>query len=440
MKLNKKQTIALDYLEDDKTTEIYYGGAAGGGKSFLGDYWIAQQAAKYPGTRWMIGRAKLKTLKQTTLVTFWKICKLQGLREGIHYKYNQQMNEFKFRNGSDILLKDLFFYPSDPEFDELGSLEITGAFIDEINQVVEKAKNVTKTRIRHALDENNLIPKLLGTCNPAKNWVKKEAYHKWKTGKLEPFKQFIPAYVTDNPDISKHYVANLISTGDKATIERLLNGNWDYDDDPYLLMDYDSIIDLWSNYADYGKRYITADIARFGSDWFFGFVWDGWCIIDYFKMEKSDTQEVVDMIEHHRQKHSVQRSHVICDQDGVGGGVVDIGKYKGFQNNASPLAEPKAKKPNYASLADQCAFNMAGRVSRGEIKIECQLSKEVESRLIDEFQVIKEDAKRLETDRKRKIISKDDQKALLGGKSPDIWDAFKMRDYFELNSRKMRIA
>ena len=37
-------------------------------------------------------------------------------------------------------------------------------------------------------------------------------------------------------------------------------------------------------------------------------------------------------------------------------------------------------------------------------------------------------------------ITKDDIKALLGGKSPDIWDAFKMREYFELNLRKMRIA
>lgn len=30
MKLNIKQTLALDYLEDDLTTELLYGGAAGG--------------------------------------------------------------------------------------------------------------------------------------------------------------------------------------------------------------------------------------------------------------------------------------------------------------------------------------------------------------------------------------------------------------------------
>ena len=39
LKLNKKQTIALDYLEDSTTEEVLFGGAAGPGKSLLGCYW-----------------------------------------------------------------------------------------------------------------------------------------------------------------------------------------------------------------------------------------------------------------------------------------------------------------------------------------------------------------------------------------------------------------
>ena len=67
MKLSIKQTQALDFLEDKNTREVIYGGGAGGGKSYLGCYWILKNCYKYPGTRWLIGRSKGKTLKETTL-------------------------------------------------------------------------------------------------------------------------------------------------------------------------------------------------------------------------------------------------------------------------------------------------------------------------------------------------------------------------------------
>jgi hypothetical protein len=50
MKLNKKQTIALDYLEDNITEEVLFGGAAGPGKSLLGCYWQLKNRLKYPGS------------------------------------------------------------------------------------------------------------------------------------------------------------------------------------------------------------------------------------------------------------------------------------------------------------------------------------------------------------------------------------------------------
>lgn len=61
MILSVKQTIALDYLEDKTTNELFYGGAAGGGKTALGCYWQIKNRLKYPGTRGLIGRAKFKT-------------------------------------------------------------------------------------------------------------------------------------------------------------------------------------------------------------------------------------------------------------------------------------------------------------------------------------------------------------------------------------------
>lgn len=147
MKLNIKQTEALDFLEDDKTEEVLFGGAAGPGKSSLGCYWQIKRRLKYPGTRGFIGRAKFNTLLETTLKTFFEIAEKQGLKRGNHFDLTgswdkENKNCIIFKNGSLIFLRDLFQYPSDPEFDELGSLEITDAFIDECSQVVRKAKGI----------------------------------------------------------------------------------------------------------------------------------------------------------------------------------------------------------------------------------------------------------------------------------------------------------
>jgi len=148
MKLLPKQENAVYYLKDEETNELIYGGAAGGGKSALGCLWLIENCQKYPGSRWLMGRSKLKTLRETTLKTFFELATRLNITD--QYTYNASDYTIKWDNGSEIVLKDLFFYPSDPNFDSLGSLEITGAFIDECNQLVYKAWQIVKSRIiRH---------------------------------------------------------------------------------------------------------------------------------------------------------------------------------------------------------------------------------------------------------------------------------------------------
>jgi len=167
MKLLPKQENAVYYLKDNETRELIYGGAAGGGKSALGVLWLIECCQRYKGSRYLMGRAKLKTLKETTLATFFELSSKLEISD--QWEYKMQQGVISWENGSEIILKDLFYYPSDPNFDELGSLEITGAFIDECNQVVSKAWQIVKSRIRYKLDEFGLIPKMLGSCNPSKN-------------------------------------------------------------------------------------------------------------------------------------------------------------------------------------------------------------------------------------------------------------------------------
>ena len=266
MILNKKQTIAIDYLEDNQKKEGVFGGGAGGGKSVLGCYWQIKNRLKYSGTAGLIGRSKLKTLKETTLNSFYFVCLEQGLKAGIHYKTDNQLNHIHFYNGSIIFFKDLFYYPSDPNFDELGSLEITDAFIDECPQVIEKSWNIVMSRIRYKLDENNLIPKILGTCNPSKGWPYMNFYKPHKENKLSNEKFFVQSLAIENPFISRHYIDNL-NRLDPVSKERLLNGNWEYDDDPAVLIDYEKSVDMFVNeHVKEGLKYITCDAARLGDD------------------------------------------------------------------------------------------------------------------------------------------------------------------------------
>src|SRR3990167_3812314 len=124
-----------------------------------------------------MGRAKLKSLKESTLLTFFKVLKMFGLEQDIDWKYSPMEGVVRFlKTGSSVYLKDLYHYPADPEFDSLGSTEYTGAFIDEASEISEKAFNIVKSRIRYKLDEYGLIPKILLCSNPTKNFAYREFY------------------------------------------------------------------------------------------------------------------------------------------------------------------------------------------------------------------------------------------------------------------------
>ena len=429
MKLNLKQTKAIDFLEDNITTELLFGGAAGGGKSILGAYWLLKMALKYPDTRWLMGRAELKVLKETTLVSFFTVCQMQGIKSGVHYVYNQQSGQILFPNQSVIILKDLFLYPSDPNFDSLGSLEITGAFIDECNQLVEKAKNIVKSRIRYRLDENKLIPKILMTCNPAKNWVYTQFYKPNKEGVLQSDKQFIQALVTDNPNISKHYRENLLSL-DENSKQRLLYGNWEFDNDPSTLIEYDKIVDCFSNtFVSGGSKYISIDVARFGSDSTVIGLWDG-LRVELRQYKGKSVTEVAELVKQLQLDYKVLLSNVIADEDGVGGGVVDILRCKGFVNNSRPLPNPVTMKDeNFANLKSQCYYKLAEYINDSKIFINSVQNRDL---IIQELEQVKQ--YNMEKDGKKAVMPKDKVKEVIG-RSPDFSDTLMMRMYFELSPK-----
>jgi hypothetical protein len=424
MRLISKQENAVYYLKDNQTKEIIYGGAAGGGKSAIGILWLIEQCQNYPGTRWLMGRAKLKALKETTLNTFFEIT--SKLEISNQFNYNSQSGVITWNNKSEILLKDLFLYPADPNFDSLGSLEITGAFVDECNQISYKAWQILKSRIRYKLNEYNLIPKLLGTCNPSKNWVYNQFYLKDKNNTIDFDKKFIQALPKDNPHLPASYLESLLSL-DENSKQRLYYGNWEYDNDPAKLIDYEKIQNVFTNeFVEGGEMYISADIARFGSDKMVICVWSGFRVIDLITLNKSSIVEIAQLIRELANKYKVTMSKIIIDEDGVGGGVVDMLRgCKGFINNSKPLLVEN-QIVQYQNLKTQCYFKLAELIQGDQIYIKCQ-----EQTIIDditkELEMVKRD--KIDSDGKLRIISKETVKQSIG-RSPDYSDALMMRMYF----------
>lgn len=385
-----------------------------------------------------MGRAILKSLKESTLLTFFQIVSEWKIKD--HWKYNSIDGTLTYiPNGSQIYLKDLFLYPSDPEFDSLGSTEFTGAFIDECSQVSQKAKNIVSSRLRFKLEEFGLIPKLLLTSNPSKNFLYYEFYKPWREKTLPKYRDFIPALVQDNPYISAHYIENLKKL-DRVSKERLLYGNFEYDDDPTRIFEYDDICSIFNNLPQTGnEKFLSVDVARFGKDHTTICLWNGFHIKKIYDYAKTGVDEVVGYIKELCTLEGIPLSKVIIDEDGVGGGVVDFLKgAKGFVNNSSAIVHKRDERGqhkvlDYRNLKTQCYFKLAELVTKGKISCYGDVPEAIKERIIEDLEQIK----RKDPDKEGKVVlvSKEEMKEKLG-RSPDFGDAIMMRMFFEVHKQK----
>jgi len=427
----QKQHEAYEALNDPEIDEVYLGGGAGGGKS----WWLCESrlvnALRYPGYKSFIGREELKRLMQSTFVTWTKVCKFHNIPDGM-WKLNGQYNYIDFANGSRIDLLDLKFLPTDPLFERFGSLEYTDGAIEEAGEVHYMALDVLRSRVgRHMNKEFNIRPTLAITFNPKKNWLYTRIYKPFKDGTLSRSIRFIQSLYTDNPHTAESYGEQLSRITDEANRKRLKDGEWEYDNDPSALIKYDNIVDLFTNtIEEKDERYLSADIARFGKDKTVIKLWKGlncYKIIEYVKQSIPDTADKIKALE---RDENIPRSHVIIDEDGVGGGVLDLlPGAKGFIANTVPFMDENTEKPEqFSNLKAQCSYKLAEYINAHKIAISADITQIVKDFLIEELEQIK--TKDADKEGKRKIIGKDEIKEVIG-RSPDYSDAMMMRMYFE---------
>lgn len=424
-----RQSEALKFLSVDSDVEtILYGGAAGGGKTMLGCMWQILRRLKYPGTRSLIGRAKLDTLKKTTMATFFQVSNEIGLKAGEDFIYNQQSHIIKFSNGSEIILADLFLYPSDPMMTDLGGLEVTDVFIDEATEITEKAYSIVSSRIRYKLNEFGLKPKILLTCNPSKGWIYNQFYLPYKNHNLPEHRAFVQALPGDNLYLPESYVTSLTRLPE-ADRKRLLEGDWEFDNSSDRLYMYDELMRCFREPMAVGEGYITADIARLGKDRTVLCVWKGLSCIDIVVLRQKRQDEVKAEIQRLMNQHGIRLSNVLADADGVGGGLVDSLRCREFMNGSKAV-----RGTQYMNLKADCYFRLGELIDKNEITLPIKWQEDI----VKELELIR----RVDPDKegKLRVTSKDTISQRTGGISPDIADAIMMRAFFELNRNYTKYA
>ena len=435
---NIKQAEAIRAWYDDSINEVDYGGAKGGAKSFTGCSLLISDALTYDGTFYFIARLKLNDLRKYTIPSMHEVFINWGITSD-YYSFNGQDNYFTFHNGSRIYLLEARTLPTDPLFERFGSAQYTRGWIEEAGQIAREAiQNLTATVGRWQNDTYNLVPKILLTFNPTKGYLYKERYKPHKEGLLPSNIKFITALPTDNKKLSRGYIANLERTLSKSQKERLLKGNWEYDDDPSALIAYETIIDLFSNtWVPEGTGYISADIARYGKDKTVVAVWSGWRLVHLSVLYKSSVPECRDLIKQMQEKYKIANSHTIVDDDGVGGGVADLLRCKSFVNNSRPI-----KGENYDNLKSQCGYKLSDVINRRADKdgkqyegMYVDIAEEHHEAFMEELGWLKEAHQ--EADKKKALVSKtiiSEGKNL--GRSPDYLDVCIMRAYFEVSDNR----
>jgi len=330
------------------------------------------------------------------------------------YRFNETNLIIYCPNGAEIHFK------SAEKPDNLYGEDVYACVFDEAPRAREEAWFA----LRSTLTSTNAPCKLIGNFGGISNWVHK-LKDKSKTDKeYEYFKVTCWDAVAEGI-IDEEEVLQAKRDLPEKIFKELYEAEQS-EDEGQLIMN-ESIIKLFSNtHIESGVKYITADIARLGKDKTVIFVWDGWRVIEIKEMLVSKVNESVDAINTLATAYNVNRSNIIVDEDGVGGGVKDYLNCLGFVNNSKPV-KYRNKEENFVNLKTQCYYKLAEIINRNEIYVNCNESQE--RMLTEELEMVRL-AKEVDA-QKIALKNKDEIKKIIG-RSPDYSDGLMLRVWFEL--------
>lgn len=212
-----KQRTFMEAVFSGMYRFLFYGGAAGGGKTYVGLAILIILCKVFPGSKWMVLRKDFAKLKSNTIPSFHKVCPRRFLLkfvDGIAH----------MRNGSQIIFKGENF-ALDKDITWMDGLEVNGFLLEEVQELQEKTFN--KAKLRAGRNIIKPMPPILIICtgNPSQNWSKDTFVTPAIENRLEPPYYFLQALMDDNSYLSEDYKQGL-DTLDSKTHKRYVKGDW----------------------------------------------------------------------------------------------------------------------------------------------------------------------------------------------------------------------
>ena len=236
--VHPKQGIALESIAD----EVFFGGAAGGGKSHLLRVAAIRWCMAIPGLQTYLFRRLASDLRPNHIEgpAGFKVLLAPLINRGLARIIQ---GEIQFFNGARIYLRH---FKDEQALTKYRGLEIHLLLIDELTHFLETM--FLELRARCRVPENlpipdawrSQFPKIMCCGNPGgvgHDWVKRtfvepaKPFQVWQAPEADggARRVFIPSRVDDNPSLAiadPRYKAKLMGLRDPALVRALLEGDW----------------------------------------------------------------------------------------------------------------------------------------------------------------------------------------------------------------------
>lgn len=230
-----------------------YGGARGGGKSWVARVKAELMALRYPGIRILILRRSFPELRENHIRPLRSLCR------GVA-RYKDSDKTLTFANGSVILFG---YCASESDVLQYQGQEYDVIIMDEATQFTEYQFQTLTASLRGA---NSFPKRFYLTCNPGgvgHAWVKRLFVDRDFKGSENPEDYvFIQAKVTDNPNLMEQdpgYV-RMLDNLPPGLREAWRDGNWDVFAGQYFT-EWDREVHVCAPFEipEWWRRYVTLD-------------------------------------------------------------------------------------------------------------------------------------------------------------------------------------